>query len=297
MRALRLGTRGSTLARRQSELVIEMLRHSPTDIDIETVVVQTEGDRRLDVSLDVVGGQGVFVKEIEQRLLDKDIDFAVHSLKDMPAETPDSLVIAAVPVRADARDALVARNALDLGALPPNARIGSDSRRRSAQILALRHDIRVESIRGNVDTRLRKVNEGEYDAVALAVAGLERLGLLARATQIFSLEEVIPSVGQGALAVQCRADDAELIYALRHIDDVTSHAATDAERAFLQTMGAGCRLPVGAYAMIDGEGLRISAIVAGEDGVLHRGDSSGPVRAAARIGQSLAWRLKIEAKV
>jgi len=294
---LRIGTRGSSLARRQVELVIAAMRSSEPNTEIEVVVVQTEGDRRLDVSLDSVGGQGVFVKEIEQRLLAGEIDIAVHSLKDMPSDTPAGLFIGALLARADARDALVARDGLDLHSLPEGARIGSDSRRRGAQLLALRPDLRIEGIRGNVETRLRKVDEGEYDGVALAVAGLERLGLLGRATQVFEVAEVIPAPGQGAIAIECRAEDRETRTLLATIDDANTRAATDAERAFLSVLGAGCRLPVGAYATVAGDTLKLGAVLAGEDGVLHRGDSTGTPRTAKQVGQALAWRLRIEARV
>jgi hydroxymethylbilane synthase len=294
---LRIGTRGSKLARRQVELAVAALQASVPAIEIEEVIVQTEGDRRLDVSLDEAGGQGIFVKEIEQRLLAGEIHLAVHSLKDMPSDMPAGLCIGALLPRADARDALVARDGLDLRGLPEGARIGSDSRRRGAQLLALRPDLRIEGIRGNVDTRLRKVDDGEYDGVALAVAGLDRLGLLSRATQVFEVTEVVPAPGQGAIALECRADDTETKALLAAIDDDATRAATDAERAFLNVLGAGCRLPVGAHATLTGDVLKLGAVLAGEDGVLHRGDSTGTPRTAKQVGQSLAWRLKLEARI
>jgi hydroxymethylbilane synthase len=294
---LRIGTRGSALARRQVELAIEALTGAAHDTQFEVIVVQTEGDRRLDVSLDSVGGQGVFVKEIEQRLAGGEIDLAVHSLKDMPSETPAGLCIGALLPRADARDALVARDGLDLAHLPEGARIGSDSRRRGAQLLAMRPDLHIEGIRGNVDTRLRKVDAGEYDGVALAVAGLERLGLRERATQIFETNEVVPAPGQGAIALQCRADDAETDALLALIDDADTRAATEAERSFLNVLGAGCRLPIGAHAVITADKLKLHAVIADEAGVLHRGDATGSPRTAKIVGQALAKRLKIEAKL
>jgi hydroxymethylbilane synthase len=278
------------------ELVIEALKQAAPDLALEVVVVQTEGDRRQDVSLDAAGGQGIFVKEIEQRLLTGEVDLAVHSLKDIPSETPAGLRIGAVLPREDARDALVARDGAGLAGLPEGARIGSDSRRRGAQLLALRPDLRIEGVRGNVDTRLRKVEAGEYDGVALALAGLRRLGLEGRITQVFETAEVVPAPGQGAIAIECRADDDDALALLAKVDDAATRAATDAERAFLRVLGAGCRLPVGAHATVSGDTLKLTAIIADESGALHRGDSTGSTRTANQVGQALAWRLKIEAR-
>jgi hydroxymethylbilane synthase len=297
MRPLTIGTRGSALALRQVELVTAAIRASDPSARIETVIVQTEGDRRAEVSLEEIGGQGVFVKDIEARLQRGEVDIAVHSLKDMPAEQPDGLTIAAVLPRADARDALAARDGRDLAALPSGARIGSDSARRAMQIHALRPDVEVVSIRGNVDTRLRKVEAGEYDAAVLAVAGLQRLDLLERATQVFTLRELLPAVGQGVLAVQCRTDDIELVEYLAAVDDSPTRVAAEAERAFLRALGAGCRLPVGAYATLEGEKIRLEALLGDEQGRPHRGDAQGPASAAERLGAALAHRLRLEARV
>jgi hydroxymethylbilane synthase len=294
---LRIGTRGSALARRQVELAIDALTAVDSSLSCEVIVIQTEGDQRQDVSLDAVGGQGVFVKAIEQRLLEGDIDLAVHSLKDMPSERPDGLAIGALLPRGDARDALVAREGLTLAGLPEGARIGSDSRRRAVQLLAMRPDLRIEGIRGNVDTRLRKVENGEYDAVALAIAGLDRLGFAHRATQVFEPAEVIPAPGQAAIALQCRADDAETLALLARIDDPDTRTATDAERAFLNVLGAGCRLPVGAYAVVTGEDVRLEAVIADDAGKLHRGSATGLTGSAAHVGKGLAIRLRREARV
>ncbi len=297
MRPLTIGTRGSALALRQVELVSDAIHANDATVSVTHTVVQTEGDRRADVSLGEIGGQGVFVKDIEARLLQGEFDLAVHSLKDMPAVQPTGLTIAAYLPRADARDALAARDGLDLAGLPAGARIGSDSERRALQIRALRPDVQVVSIRGNVDTRLRKVANGDYDAVVLAVAGLERLGLLDRATQVFSVQELLPAVGQGVLAVQCREDDSELIEYLATIDDATTRVAATAERAFLRTLGAGCRLPVGAYARLDGDGLRVDALLGGPDGKQYRGDAKGPAKAADQLGAGLAYSLRKAAGV
>jgi hydroxymethylbilane synthase len=297
MRALRIGTRGSALARRQVEIATEALRNRHPDLEIDTVVLQTEGDRRAEVSLEEMGGQGVFVKEIEGRLLAGEVDIAVHSLKDMPADSPQGLALAAVLPRGDARDALVARDGRMLAQLPRGARIGSDSRRRAVQVLEMRPDVEVVSIRGSVDTRVRKVDSGEYDAAILAVAGLERLGLADRATQVFTTREMLPAVGQGVLALQCRAGDAEMLEALAALDDHDAREAITAERAFLRALGAGCRLPVGAYATATGSELRIDGLLADEAGKAFRGKASGPASTAESMGRMLAYSLRREAGV
>jgi hydroxymethylbilane synthase len=192
---------------------------------------------------------------------------------------------------------LAARDGLGLAALPSGARIGSDSARRAMQIRALRPDVEVVSIRGNVDTRLRKVADGDYDGVVLAAAGLDRLGLMERATQVFTVRELLPAVGQGVLAIQCRADDTELVEYLAALDDPATRTAVTAERAFLRALGAGCRLPVGAYATVDGENVHLDALLADSAGKPHRGDAKGPATAADRLGAGLAYSLRKAAGV
>ena len=294
-RALVLATRGSRLALRQAELVIEALRAVSPEVQVETRVVRTEGDRRQEAPLEEIGGQGVFVKDIELRLAKGEADLAVHSLKDMPALTPPGLIIAAVLRRGDVRDALASRRGEGLEALPAGARIGTDSRRRAVQLLALRPEVEPVSIRGNVETRLRKVEAGEYDAAVLAVAGLERLGLLDRASQVFSVDELLPAVGQGALAAECRTDDADVLALLRRVDHRETHLAVAAERAFLARLGAGCRLPVGAYAEVAGDRLRLRAMLADEAGRVQREEAEGPVSEGERLGVELAERLLSQA--
>lgn len=295
MRKLVVGTRGSTLALKQVDIVAEALMSTSSAVEVERLIVRTEGDRRTDVTLEQLGGQGVFVKDIEGRLLAGEIDFAVHSLKDMPAQSPDGLVIGAVLPRADVRDVLISRNNLTLAELPSGARIGTDSRRRAVQLHALRPDVGVESIRGNVDSRIRKVAEGLYDAVVLAAAGIKRLGLLDEATQVFSTDEILPAVGQGVLAIQCRADDAEVLYLLYAIDDPPTRHAITAERAYLARLGAGCRLPVAAYATVDGDALRIRGLLANDDGGLFRAELIGVTADAANLGERLAEHLAADA--
>nr|ANA08066.1 hydroxymethylbilane synthase [uncultured bacterium 5G4] len=297
MTRLVLGTRGSPLARRQVEIVIEALQASVPGIEIETRIIRTEGDRRTDEPLQAMAGEGVFVKEIERLLLSREIDIAVHSLKDMPAVTPEGLTIGAVMARGDARDALVSRDNVTLAELPNRARVGTDSRRRVVQLLALRPDLEVEGIRGNVDTRIGKTESGEYDAVVLAYAGLQRLGLGERPSQVFSLDEILPAVGQAVLAIECRAGDEDTLKTLSTIEDTSTRAAIDAERAFLRRLGTGCSLPIGCYGEVTDDKLRLRAFVANDDGRIKKGSSQGPASAAARSGDMLAVRLMMEAGV
>jgi hydroxymethylbilane synthase len=291
MRRLVIGTRGSPLALRQVEIALEALRCSDPSVTFETRRLRTEGDRRPKAPLEEIGGQGVFVKDIESRLLRGDIDLAVHSLKDMPATTPPGLTIGAVLPREDPRDALVSHDGSPLRSLRPGARIGTDSRRRAVQLLEQRPDIEVMSIRGNVDTRLRKVEAGEYDAAVLAAAGLARLGLLDRASQVFETDAILPAVGQGIIAIECRAEDTATAALLGRADDAASRFAANAERSFLARLGAGCRLPVGAYAEVDGTAMTLRGLLAPDRGPLCRGTLTGHVKEAQRIGSALAERL------
>ncbi len=215
----------------------------------------------------------------------------MHSLKDMPAEEPAALTAAALLPREDARDVLVSHDGAVLEDLRPGARIGTDSRRRGVQLLAMRPDLEIVSIRGNVDTRLRKVDAGEYDAVVLAAAGLERLGLAGRVSQTFDPAEMLPAVGQGVIAVQCRKDDTATIALLKAIDHAGTRSAVAAERAFLKRLGAGCRLPVGAYAEVDGAKLHLRAFLADDSGKLHTGQATTTPRVADIAGKSLAESL------
>lgn len=288
-RALVAGTRGSRLALRQTGLVVELLRAQQPELHIEVKEIRTEGDRRPGESLTLIGGQGVFVKEIESALLRGEIDFAVHSLKDVPAEIAAGCVLAAMPQRGDPRDALVTRNGAKLAGLRSGARVGTGSERRAVQLRALRPDIEAVDIRGNVDTRVRKVDEGEYDAAVLAVAGLERLELLDRAAEVFEAEVMLPAVGQGALAVEARADGAELLDLLRAIDHRETRLACEAERSFLARLGGGCRLPFGALAEVEGDALRIRGFISDTTGErTFRADIAGAADDAFSVGAQLA---------
>jgi hydroxymethylbilane synthase len=248
--AVVVGTRGSALARRQTASVIELLRAAWPELGFEERAIVTEGDRTQQTGepLPEIGGKGLFTAALEQGLRDGELDLAVHSLKDLPTEEAPGITVGAVCVREDARDCLVSRDGLMLADLPAGAVVGTSSLRRSAQLRAHRPDLAVRSIRGNVDTRIRKVRDGEFDATLLAVAGIQRLGLEHEVTEWLTPETMLPAPGQGALAVQCRADDERVLELLAPIDDPKTRAETTAERAFLSALGSGCTAPVAAYA-------------------------------------------------
>jgi hydroxymethylbilane synthase len=293
-RSFVVGTRGSKLALRQTEIVSQALTAANPGLTLEPRTIQTEGDIS-SASLNTLGGRGVFVIEIEQSLLRGDIDIAVHSLKDLPSIETDGLTIAATLTREDPRDALVAKGDSRLNDLPSGAVVGTGSPRRACQILALRPDLRIKDIRGNVDTRLRKVQDGEYDAVVLAAAGLARLGWLDRVSQLLEPEQMLPSVGQGILAVQVRSDDAEALAVVSAADDAASRAAAIAERAFERRLGGGCTAAIAAYATIGyapsaGRApLHLRGLV-GEatGGRLLKGEMSGVASEADMLGVRLA---------
>jgi len=256
-----IGTRGSPLALRQANIILDSLAAHPA-ARLAIRPIRTAGDIQARASLSEIGGRGVFVTELERSLLQAEIDIAVHSLKDLPSRLTDGLLIAAISQREDPHDALISREGLELNQLPAAAVVGTGSPRRAAQLRAYRPDLRVADIRGNVETRIRKVQEGEYDATILAMAGLARLGWLERASQILSLDIVLPAVGQGALAVQVRADDAEAVALVQAVDHEPTHLATIAERAFERRLGGGCQAAIAALAeMADGR-LRLRGLVA-----------------------------------
>jgi hydroxymethylbilane synthase len=288
-----VGTRGSRLALRQAEITLEALRGAHPGRVFETRTIQTSGDRST-ASLSEIGGRGVFVIEIERALLAGQIDIAVHSLKDLPSEETGGLTIAAVLPREDPRDALVSRSGARLAELPAGAVVATGSPRRAVQVQAARPDVTVSDIRGNVDTRVRKVEEGEYDAVVLAAAGLKRLGWLERAAQIFEPEEMLPAVGQGALAVQVRSDDAEALAAVAALDDPATRASVTAERAFERRLGGGCAAAIGGYATLspgpspDRAKLLLRGLVGEVGGRILRGEMEGVASEAEMLGVRLA---------
>jgi len=285
-----LGTRPSQLARWQTDFVATSLRTAWPGLRTETEVYATRGDRELNRPLPEIGGKGLFTAEIEAALRSGDIHLAVHSLKDLPIADSEGLIIGAVLKRAEARDVLVSRHSSSLAELPPAPRIGTSSPRRAAQILAARPDAQIVSIRGNVDTRLRKAATDNYDAVVLAAAGLARLGLEAHVTQELSLDVMLPAPAQGALAVQCRADDSATLSLLRPIHHQPTWAAVTAERAFLEGLGGGCAVPVAAYAVCDGPELRLQGLVGSLDGrqvvrVTGDGSAEDPNHLGHRLAQ------------
>jgi hydroxymethylbilane synthase len=288
-RALRLGTRKSPMAMAQSGWVARLVTEL-TGASVELVGVTTFGDVTR-AELAQVGGTGVFVSALRESLLAGDVDFAVHSLKDLPVGPAPGIALAAVPLREDPRDALVGRDGAKLADLPPGARIGTGSPRRAAQLLLLRPDVRPVPVRGNAGTRLGKVGSGEFDAVLLAYAGLARIGRLDVVTQVFEPDEMVPAPGQGALAVECRRSDAGLMELLARADNPTSRAAVTAERSLLAALQAGCSAPVGAYAA-GTEMLQLRAVVAGADGgSAVRASAGAPVGQAARLGREVAAEL------
>jgi hydroxymethylbilane synthase len=283
-RPLRVATRGSELARWQANRVATLL-----GADTELVVVSTAGDERADVPIHTVGGTGIFVKEVQQAVLGGRADIAVHSAKDLPAsDAPDALVLAAVPERADPRDALVGST---LDALPAGARVATGSVRRRAQLAALRPDLTFAELRGNIATRLARAVD--FDAIVVAAAALVRLGVDDRADELLEPSVLLPQVAQGALAVECRADDDETLARVVAIDDVAAHTAVDAERAYLAELGGGCDLPCGALAAVDGDAVEIEALLAALDGhVVLRASArdADPIAAGRAVAAELMAR-------
>jgi len=288
---LRAGTRASALARAQTAIVLHQLR-TVTQQAIEVVPITTHGDRDQHTPLHAIGGQGVFVRALHEALLEGAIDFAVHSAKDLPTDLPSGIALAAVLIRDDPRDAVITRSGQPLAALPPGARIGTSSSRRMALLRHHLPHLTPVPLRGNVDTRLRKLDTGEVDAVILAAAGLHRLGLLDRIVTALPPEDFIPAPGQGALAVTCRMDDAALQSLLRTLDDPATRTAVEAERAFLRALGSGCSLPAGAYATVEGEMVQIVAFLASPEGDrLVRASRRVPVAEATTAATALAIAL------
>jgi hydroxymethylbilane synthase len=289
---LRIGTRGSPLALWQARYVADRLQPMIAPRLVELIHVQTEGDRDQSASLAHIGGRGVFTKEIERAVLDGRVDVAVHSLKDLPTQPVEGLVLAAVPERGLTSDAFVSLSIAHFDNLPPGARIATGSLRRQAQILHRRPDLQLVDIRGNVETRLRKLRDGGFDALVLAQAGLERLGLASAVTETLDLSWMLPAVGQGALGMQCRTDDTATRELLSRLDDPTTRQAVEAERALLFHLGAGCQVPLGALARADGPTLTLRAAVLALDGSRRiAADETGPATGAAAIGERLAAEL------
>ncbi|PDO11024.1 MAG: hydroxymethylbilane synthase [Candidatus Reconcilbacillus cellulovorans] len=299
MRTIVVGSRRSALAMTQTRQVIARLEAAaasdgasarPAFVIREIV---TKGDRISDRPLTDIGGKALFVKEIEQALLAGEIDFAVHSMKDMPSDLPDGLVIAAVPEREDPRDCLVSASGLDLERLPSGSRIGTSSLRRALQLKAFRPDLEVGFLRGNLDTRLRKLEAGEFDAVVVAAAGMHRMGWAHRITQYLDYNVCLPHIGQGALAIECRADDAETMAMLATIHHEPTAKAVSAERAFMARLGGGCETPLGAYARLENGRVVLEGFVASPDGSVflrERAEGGDPETVGAELADRLLMR-------
>jgi hydroxymethylbilane synthase len=288
---LRIGSRGSALALWQANHIRDLVERGH-GIRTEIVVIKTSGDRLQDAPISGMSVKGVFIKELEDALLGRRIDLAVHSMKDVPTEIPSGLEIAAITKREDARDCLVSRNGAKLAALPARARVGTTSLRRQSQLRRMRGDLDVREVRGNVDTRLRKVESGDFDAVVLAMAGLTRLGWAVRATQIFEPGEMLPAVGQGALGIETRADDRETQTVVATLDDAATRTAVTAERALLAELQGGCQVPLGAWGRIENGALLLDACVLSADGAeAIRQNARGNTENAASLGRELGEKL------
>jgi hydroxymethylbilane synthase len=289
--AIRVGTRGSTLALAQAGWVKAQLEKRRPDSPAELVVIKTSGDRFFDASLQAIGGKGVFTKEIEDALLRGQIDLAVHSMKDLPTELTVGLIVAAVPEREDPRDVLVSRGSARIGELSAGAKVGTGSLRRQAQLLNYRSDLSVVPLRGNVETRLKKLDAGDVDALVMAAAGLKRINRADRIVEFLTEEVCVNAVAQGALALETRVDD-PIIGHLSFLHDPKTFAEVSAERSFLTKLGGGCLVPVGARAKFTKDGLQMVGVVASPDGRFRcRGEIAGPAADAMKLGQELAERL------
>ena len=283
-------TRPSALARWQTNWVINALKNVHSDLDCEEKIITTQGDKILDKPLPEIGGKGLFTQELESELLSGAVHCAVHSLKDLPVENPAGLTIGCIPARAEVRDALISAKNYTIATLPEGAVVGTSSLRRAAQLLAARPDLKIESLRGNVDTRLRKALDGQYDAIILAGAGLTRLGLDQHVTEWIPLDVMLPAPGQGALAIQCRADDQTTLSLLAALEDDSTRKAVTAERAFLSGLGGGCAVPVAAHAELgirnDELGITLRGVVASPDGkniIRVEGHGNNPLELGKRL--------------
>ena len=289
---VRIGTRKSMLALTQSTMIKKAIEARYPDCEVELVKIVTKGDKILDVPLAKVGGKGLFVKEIEEAMLRGEIDIAVHSMKDVPAELPDELFIGVVAEREDPRDAFLSVKYGAIGELPEGARIGTSSLRRRSQLARIRPDLVIEDLRGNLDTRLRKLDEGLYDAIILATAGLNRMGWDDRITAHIDTNTMLPAVAQGAVGIEMRRSDTEMIEGLAFLDHSDTAVAVACERAFLHTLEGGCQVPIGGHATVDGGRVRMTGLIASVAGDrFFRDQAEGTVEEAEDIGRNLARKL------
>lgn len=292
MQTITIGTRGSKLALVQSDMVRDWLQNAHPGLDVRLEIIKTKGDLVLDRPLTAFGDKGLFVTEIEDAMRAGRVDLAVHSAKDLPSELPPDMAMPFFPERADPRDVLVARDSVTtLMQLPPGARVGTSSLRRACQLRHARPDLELADIRGNVDTRLRKLDEGQYDAIVLAAAGLKRLGLAARVTEWLDPTVMLPATAQGALGIEIRAGDDAIAALLAPLDHPPTRWAVTAERAFLARLQGGCQLPAGAYAHMEGDALHLAGMIGDRSGRTVRGERSGAAEDAAALGAALAGEL------
>jgi hydroxymethylbilane synthase len=292
MSALRIATRQSKLALWQAEHVAALLRAAHPGLEVELVKIVTQGDRILDRPLADIGGKGLFIKELEVALAEQRADIAVHSMKDVPSDLPPGMTLAAMLPRADARDAFIATRFVSLESLPKAARIGTSSLRRQCQLRQIRNDIEIIPLRGNVDTRLRKLDAGEFDAIILASAGLIRLGLGDRITQLLPIDQSVPAVGQGIIGIECRSDDARSVETVRALDNAPAQICITAERAFAQRLEGSCQSPIGGHAETVGTQLKLQGMIASVDGTqVFRDSILGAQKDAAALGRALAERM------
>lgn len=290
--SLRIGTRASLLAVTQSTWVKNQIEQAHPGTTVELVKITTKGDRILDVPLAKVGGKGLFVKEIEDALLAGEVDLAVHSMKDVPTELPQGLHIGIIPPRETAQDAFLSVKHASIQTLPVGATVGTSSLRRKSQLAALRPDLRIVDLRGNIDTRLRKLDEGVFDAIILAGAGLNRLGLAHRITMLLAAEQMLPAISQGALGIELRRGDTELLAGLQFLHHPATAHTVAAERAFLLRLEGGCQVPIGAHATLDNETIELTGLIAAVDGsILLKETATGPVAQAQALGTVLAQTL------
>jgi len=289
---LKVGTRGSSLAVTQSGWIKNKIESRYPDVSVELIRIRTKGDKIIDSPLSRIGGKGLFVKEIEDALLRKDVDIAVHSIKDVPAEIPVGLCLSVFPEREDPRDAFISRSYLSLPDLPRGASIGTGSLRRSSQLLNVRKDLKIIPLRGNVDTRLKRLESGEMQAIILAAAGLNRLGLSARITQLLSPDSLLPAIGQGALGLEVRQDDDKVLELLSFLNHRPTEIAVRAERAFLKRLEGGCQVPIAGYGIIEGGNIILKGMVAELDGsLIIKDEVKGSVDQPEDLGLALAERL------
>jgi hydroxymethylbilane synthase len=292
LKALRIGTRGSALALWQARSIARALREA-TGVEPEIVIIKTSGDKFQQTSFSQIGTKGIFIKELEDALLEARIDLAVHSMKDVPTEMPEGLTIAAIGKREDVRDALISSSGATLALLPQGARVGTSSLRRQSQLLYARRDLRMLELRGNVDTRIEKLKRGDYDAIVLAKAGLDRLGLSGNISQVLPHDVSLPAAGQGAIGIEARTGDAETLRALTALEDAETRSAVTAERAALAGLGGCCQVPIGAWGRIENAKLALDVAVLSPDGTqrMWEKDSGSPEEAEV-IGKRVAKKLR-----